>query len=106
VAEVIAETLAGQGCNVVGPVSRVGSALPIARSDRLDGAVLDVNLAGELCIPVAESLAARRVPFLFLTGYNDQAVLPARFRRATVVHKPFSPEELVEAASVLFGRTG
>ena len=106
VAEVIAETLERQDCTVIGPVSRVHLARPIACHEALDGAMLDVNLAGELCFPVAEILARRRVPFLFLTGYSDVGMLPPRFRDATVVHKPFSPNELTDAAAALFGRAG
>lgn len=102
VAEVIAETLEASGCDVVGPVARVRSAVPIARDEPLNGAVLDVNVAGEFCFPVAEALAARGVPFLFVTAYNDVGVLPSRFRQATVLHKPFAPDDLVEAASARF----
>ncbi|MFL5253557.1 MAG: hypothetical protein ACJ8AI_11790 [Rhodopila sp.] len=34
----------------------------------LDGALLDINLRGELVYPVADVLAARGVPFVFITG--------------------------------------
>lgn len=104
VAEVIAETLEEGGCDVVGPIARVAQALPIARREPLNGAVLDINLAGEFSFPVAEALAKRGVPFLFLTGYGDLAVLPSRLRQITVVHKPFSPDELIEATAARFGR--
>ena len=105
VAEVIAETLEAGGCDVVGPVSRVDSALPIARDEPLDGAVLDVNLAGEFSFPVADTLAERGVPFLFVTGYSDLEVLPSRFRKAPMMHKPFAPDELAELTSARFRRT-
>jgi CheY-like chemotaxis protein len=95
VAEVIAETLTNCGCAVVGPVPRLQRALPLARAESLNGAVLDVNLAGEFCFPIAEALEARGVPFVFLTGYGDLDALPARFRGRPVLGKPFSPADLV-----------
>jgi len=95
VAEVIAETLEDCGCSVVGPVSRVQRALPLAEHEALHGAVLDVNLAGEFCFPIAEALDARGVPFIFLTGYGDAEALPPRFQARPVVGKPFVPRDLV-----------
>jgi DNA-binding response OmpR family regulator len=59
---------------VIGPAARVSEALQLAQDEALDGAFLDVNLAGEPVFPVAERLAARGVPFLLLSGYGDQAV--------------------------------
>jgi hypothetical protein len=44
---------------VVGPVGRVSDALSLATSSEpLDGAVLDINLAGERVHPEANALAA------------------------------------------------
>lgn len=104
VAEVIAETLQSYGCDVVGPVSRVQRALPLAREEPLHGAVLDVNLAGEFCFPVAAALEARGVPFIFLTGYGDTETMPAAFRTAPMVGKPFDNSNLVGLISRYFRR--
>lgn len=35
----------------------------------LDGAILDVNLNRELVYPLADTLQARDIPFVFITGY-------------------------------------
>ena len=104
VAETIAETLASFGCEVVGPVARLGRALPVAREEPLDGAVLDVNLAGELSFPLAEILKARGIPFIFLTGYGDVPNMPAAFRHFPMVAKPFDSGALVDLIAQSFKR--
>ena len=60
-----------------GPFARVAPALHAAQSDALDGAVLDVNLAGERSFPIAHLLVARQVPFFFVTGLTSAALPPS-----------------------------
>lgn len=84
----VATTLGDAGAEVVGPIGTLRGALGVVAADEsLDGAVLDVNLRGELVYPVADALAARGVPFVFATGY-DQTVIPERFADATICDKP------------------
>ena len=56
--------------------NRVAAALSATRTETIDAAVFDVNLAGEKIYPVAEAPAERGIPFLFLSGYRESA-LPA-----------------------------
>lgn len=66
------------GADIVGPVSGVAEGLDlISKTERLDGAVLDINLQGEMAYPIADALMARGVPLVFATGY-DEASIPAR----------------------------
>jgi DNA-binding response OmpR family regulator len=96
IAEDVRDTLARNGCDVVGPAPRVAKALELVRDNAaLDGAVLDVNLGSELCFPIAAALAARGVPFLFLTGYDSESMIPAEFRAATVLAKPIEERTLL-----------
>ena len=83
------------GCAVVGPVGRLKPALRLARDEgeALDGALLDLNLAGEPAYPVAEALAARGVPFLFVTGYGSRSVRED-FRSVPRLDKPIAEAEL------------
>jgi CheY-like chemotaxis protein len=74
-AEYLADFLSAHGAKVVGPAGRLGPALTLARQAELDGALLDVNLAGEQSFPVAAELIRRDIPFIFLTGY-DKNVFP------------------------------
>ena len=100
VADLIVEQLLECGCEVVGPVGRVAKAVSLAEQERLDGALLDINLAGEFSFPVAAALASRGVPFIFLTGYGEQA-MPAEFRAAPRLAKPFDMDELVRGVSAM-----
>ncbi len=65
------------------------------RQPLLDGAVLDVNLRGEPATPVADALAARGVPFVFVSGYGA-AGRPAGHETAPVLAKPYSEGDLLE----------
>jgi DNA-binding response OmpR family regulator len=92
------------GCTVVGPVPRLAPALRIAEGEPLDGAVLDLNLAGEEAYPVAEALAARGVPFLFVTGYGHRSVRED-FRSVPRLDKPISAAELAAVMRRMFRKT-
>jgi len=71
-----------------------GPGLP-GRPPLLDGAVLDVNLRGEPATPVADALAARGVPFVFVSGYGA-AGRPPGHEEAPVLAKPYSEGDLLE----------
>jgi CheY-like chemotaxis protein len=93
VAMLIEDILADLGCTVVGPAVRVAEALPMAESAALDCAFLDVNVAGERVFPVAAALAGRSVPFVFVSGYGEDA-LEAPFAGRPALRKPFPPSEI------------
>jgi CheY-like chemotaxis protein len=89
-----------EGAIIVGPAANVPDALALVHSTpRIDAAILDINLQGEMVFPVAEALAGRGVPFVFATGY-DPAALPARFASVPHCRKPVDPGLL---ARLLFG---
>lgn len=104
VAEILAELLDSCGCGVVGPAPRVAGALRLVREAELDGALLDVNLAGELCFPVAAELRDRGIPFVFLTGYDDSGIIPPEFRSVPRLSKPVDRRTLTEAVAGHFRR--
>jgi CheY-like chemotaxis protein len=91
--------LEAAGAHVVGPASNVSAALEALDGAQLDGAILDVNLRGEMAYPVADALAARGIPFVFTTGYDARTV-PARFAGVKRCEKPATPEAISRA---LFG---
>jgi DNA-binding response OmpR family regulator len=105
VADTIADTLRNFGCEVVGPAAHVKPALTMVQAEELDGAVLDVNLGGEQCFPIAAELRKRGIPFIFLTGYASETVVPPQFRDAPRIDKPFDDGTLVAAARQ-FRRSG
>ncbi len=95
VAMLIEEVLEDAGCVVVGTFARVPAALAAAQTVAVDVALLDVNIAGEQVFPVAHALAARGVPFLFLTGYGENA-LSRDHPGWDACAKPFRPVQLIE----------
>jgi DNA-binding NtrC family response regulator len=69
------QELEDAGAVVVGPEPSVARALSrISNEGRIDAAVLDVNLGGESAFPIADALAAEGIPFVFASGYGDDAV--------------------------------
>jgi len=91
------------GFETVGPFNRIDQAVAAVEREMLDGAVLDVNLAGTKVFPVAVALAERNIPFLFLTGYAS-IQLPEEYRTASVLAKPFHDQEIVDRVEGLVGR--
>lgn len=88
--------LESANCEVIGPSGRLDAALEIAASSEIDVALLDVNLRGLEVFPVADILARRNVPLIFLSGYED-AVLPSRFQGCRTLRKPARPEAILSA---------
>lgn len=102
IADSICDELQSHGCEIVGPIGRLPQALSAAREQRLDGALLDVNLAGEQCFPVADILQERDIPFVFITGYDTQSSIPPRFHGAERLTKPFDLDDLAVIAARRF----
>jgi len=88
IADLIAEGLEAEGCRVVGPVPRVEEGVALAEHEQLDGALLDIDLHGEVSYPIAAVLVERHVPFAFLTGFTEK-VLPAAYHDVPRLAKPF-----------------
>ena len=95
IAEVVAEFLRECSLEPLGPVGRLESTMQMARQRALDGAILDINLNGRPCFPVCAILSARRIPFIFLTGY-PLAAIPIEYRGAPLIAKPFESNEMKE----------
>ena len=90
------------GFEVAGLASQVSAALELIGRERIDGAILDVNLGSQRVDPVADVLAARACPFFFTTGYGISG-LPARHAGRAVLQKPFGLEQLFKVLRAEFG---
>ncbi len=97
VSMLVEDMLADIGCIVVGPAPRVDIAVEMASNEEIDAAFLDVNLAGVRVFPVADVLAQRGIPFIFVSGYGDQATIDEPHQGRPIIQKPFVPEALEEA---------
>lgn len=96
IAMMILSMLEDVGCMPIGPARRVVEALALVEAGPLDAALLDVNIDGEKVYPVAQQLAARGVPFLFLTGYGA-AIIEDPHRNRPVLSKPFTAAAVTAA---------
>lgn len=104
-ADDLRRALSRLGAEVVGPAASEAKALALlAERDDIDMAVLDIDLRGELVFPVADALRARRIPFVFSTGYAHAAI-PEAYRGVPCWHKPFDPLALAQALPDLPART-
>jgi CheY-like chemotaxis protein len=94
VAVAIGKQLRQLGCRVVGPAPTVAAALELVAQQPVDVALLDINLGSETAEPVADALASRGTPFVFVTGYSSPRMLnPSHHARRRLV-KPVTPESL------------
>jgi len=89
----IQECLTELGFQIVGPVCSASDALAAAKDGDFDAAILDINLGDGMVYQVAEILARRHVPFVFVTGYDADSV-DSRFRGIPVLQKPVEREML------------
>jgi CheY-like chemotaxis protein len=98
VAQVLVDLLEDAGAEVIGPIGWIDEAVALIEdgSQKLDGAVLDINLHGKKSYPVADALAARSVGFVFATGYGA-GVIEGKYRHHPRCDKPFSPLALIAA---------
>jgi hypothetical protein len=90
------------GFDVAGSAAQVSAALELIGREKIDGAILDVNLGSQRIDPVADVLAARACPFIFTTGYSISG-LPARHAGRAVLQKPFGFEQLATLLRAEFG---
>lgn len=102
VAMLIEDVLEGAGGAVIGPAARVDEALALIEAENPDGALLDVNLGGELVYPVAEALARLEIPFVFVTGYGAEGIA-APFKGRPTIKKPFLPAAFVAQVVAALG---
>jgi len=93
VAMLIQDCLSELGLQVIGPISTVSDALAVANNGHFNAAVLDINLGDGPVYAVAERLASRGIPFVFVTGYDADSV-DSRFSSVPVLQKPIEREML------------
>ena len=71
----------------------LAEACDLANKGDFHAAILDVNLDGEEIYPVADILARRGTPFVFVTGYGETS-LAQNYRDRPALQKPFQSEQL------------
>ena len=99
-----AAQLESAGHTVVASASHLSDATRIAAGVDVEAAVLDLNLNGDLSFPVADTLRERGIPFVFVTGYQHENLIPGRFSATPVVRKPFASDALKAALAATLER--
>jgi CheY-like chemotaxis protein len=87
------DMLGDLGYGVAAAVGTLSEARQLAASGEFNAAILDVNLDGQEIYPVADILADRGLPFVFVTGYGERS-LPEPYRGRPALQKPFQAEQL------------
>ena len=88
------------GARIVGLAPCVDEALSVIESGvTIDIATVDMNLRGESAAPIADALAVRTVPFVFMTGADDNPL----FLRYPHVPRCAKPTDFVRFIDVLLG---
>ena len=100
IAAFIEDILISLGCEIVGPASKLETAIRLAREEPCDAAFLDVTIRGGQVFPVAEILRERGIPFVLASGYGEWA-LPDAFRGNPRLQKPFTSAQLEEALGAI-----
>jgi CheY-like chemotaxis protein len=90
------DMLADLGYDIAAAVGSIAEAREHATNGDFSAAILDVNLDGQEVYPVADILAKRGVPFVFVSGYGEGS-LPEPYRSRPTLQKPFQAEQLKSA---------
>lgn len=97
--------LSGLGAVHIDTAATAAEGLRILQATTPDVCVLDVNLGSGTSLSVADELLARRIPFIFATGYGDSITIPERMGGVPVIRKPYEPESLASGLAEAFDRS-
>jgi DNA-binding response OmpR family regulator len=93
-ADDIVRALIALGAQAIGPYGDVNEATDaVDRDIAIDAAIVDINLRDELVFPLARILRARKVPFVFMTGY-DRTSIDTEFQDVPLWGKPLDVKAL------------
>lgn len=89
--------LVNHGAEVIGPFGQYDLAVDLARSvRRIDAAILDINLHGELSFTIMDEFVRREVPAIYWTAYDD-GVVPYRHQHIPLIRKPMPNDQVAQA---------
>ena len=79
----------------------VSGAIAAIDANAPDIAILDINLGDHDSFAIANHLADRGVPFMFATGYGEQAEIPDRHCGRNVLQKPYTFKMMARSIALL-----
>jgi len=77
------------GHKIVGLATSLRQGMEFAQNLDFDFALLDIRVGDEDSVPIAEVLRHRKLPFAFVTGFEDELILPAHLRSVPRFAKPY-----------------
>jgi DNA-binding response OmpR family regulator len=89
------------GYTVAGTAHNIHSARHEIAKRNYDAVLLDIGLGDEHSPELADLLKDAGTPFAFVTGYDHAAA--TRHTDVPLLHKPFSPTQLIEQLEKLIG---
>ena len=96
VADSLRFMLTGYDATVTAAVPSLAHAEAVLARDAVDVAILDIDLKGTSVVPLADELRRRGIPFVFVSGYGDEELLPERLRPSPRFDKPVEAKRLVD----------
>src|SRR4051812_4328177 len=84
------------GYLVTGIAPTVDAAIAQMEASRPDAVLLDVGMGGEPDFALADLLAERAIPFVFVTGYTRDSI-PSKHKARPIVMKPCMAAQLLTA---------
>lgn len=82
------DTILGFGVKIVRTAGTVTRALQLIEERVPDFALLDIGLVREKSFAIAERLEVLGIPFVFISGYGNDAGVPAEFTKKPRLPKP------------------
>jgi len=90
------DILQKQGCRNLTFAFDLASAMDIAETGSFSIAFLDIDLNGELSLPVARILREKDVPCFFTTGFGSRFDYED-MQEAPIIRKPYSERDIRQA---------
>ncbi len=89
------------GCDIAGTAYTLQEAREALARHDYDAVLLDIGLQTDRSFEIADVLSERKVPFAFLTAYEE--ILEPRHQNVPILLKPFSTDALVRTVHGLVG---
>jgi AmiR/NasT family two-component response regulator len=99
----IQAVLSDAGFDVVGTAATLIKAMELAHDVEFEGAVVDMNLNGDITAPVVQKLLDQSIPVVLLTGYSSKALVEP-FCHCPLINKPYDSSHLVDTLQFAMSR--
>ncbi len=99
----IEDHLLQTGHKIIGPFGRIADAMDAIPRNDLAGAIVDLNLQGELSVPVIEMLQERDVPVIICSSHAELPELRNKLKGLPMLPKPWHPQKLNRLVEETFG---